>query len=159
MPGDASLDLNRFDDLARVLSVGDSRRRVLGLVAALPVAGGLRALLAPEETDAAGRRKRRKNAHKPGKGRRHPKPKHKKKPPCTPESVAQTCAGQCGSRKNTCGKQVDCGPCAVCAVAGDDGKACAVVTGGNGVCAGGVCVSCGGAGELCCAGDACANFG
>lgn len=31
---------------------------------------------------------------------------------CTPESMAQTCAGRCGAVSNNCGAQVDCGSCA-----------------------------------------------
>lgn len=68
--------------------------------------GGLLGILTPEETEAAGRRKRRKKAHKHGKGRRR---KHKHK--CRAESVAQTCAGKCGSVQNYCKKPVDCEPC------------------------------------------------
>ena len=99
------MDPRHFDALTRVLSAPDSRRRVLGLLTAVPVVGGLLGILSSEETEAAGRRKRRKKAHKHGKGRRRKKQKHKKKPQCTPT----TCAAQgktCGSIPDGCGKTI-----------------------------------------------------
>lgn len=51
---------------------------------------------------------------------------------CTPESVATTCAAECGARINNCGQPVDCGPCC-----GEVGDAC----GANGDCCSGVCVN------------------
>lgn len=101
-----TVDHRHFDALARVLSTVESRR---GLLTSLPVLGGLFAILTPEETEAAGRRKRRKKAHKHGKGRWR---KHHKMKQCTPESVAQTCAGTYGSVTNNCKQLVDCGACA-----------------------------------------------
>lgn len=50
---------NRFDRLVMSFSAAGTRRGVMRLVAALPIAGALVALL-DEESDAAGRRKRRK---------------------------------------------------------------------------------------------------
>jgi hypothetical protein len=103
---DATMDPERFDRIAMRMGGGSSRRGMLGLLATLPVLGGLFALLEPDELAAKGRRKRRKKAHKHGKGRRR---KHKK-PKCKPH--AKTCAGKCGPVKNNCKKTVDCGSCA-----------------------------------------------
>ncbi len=61
------LDDGRFDHLTRALSEASPRRSMLGLLATLPVLGGLFALLDQGETDAKGRRKRRKKEHKHGK--------------------------------------------------------------------------------------------
>ena len=113
----SGLDHRHFDALTRALSAGNSRRRLVGVLATLPVGGGLTAILDPDDADAAGRRKRRKKRHKHGDDRRRKrKTKHKKKKPnhptCTPDSRAQTCAGQCGAVPNNCGVVVDCGPCA-----------------------------------------------
>src|SRR4051812_29276440 len=44
---------------------------------------------------------------------RHKHKKHKKKHRhrCRPESVAQICAGRCGTVTNRCGASIDCGAC------------------------------------------------
>src|SRR5918996_1311582 len=102
------MDGRHFDALTRTLTEAGSRRGLLGLLAALPVLGGLFALLDRDEVDAKGRRKRRKKRHKHGKGRH----RGKKQPKCKPKSTAQTCAGKCGPVKNNCKQTVDCGPCA-----------------------------------------------
>ena len=104
------MDGRHFDALARTLTKPGSRRALLELLAALPIVGGLLALLDLEETDARGRRKRRKKRHKHGKGRRRMHQKRKK--PCTPDAVTTTCAGRCGSVPNNCKLTVDCGACA-----------------------------------------------
>ena len=57
------MDPVRFDRLATSLSSAGTRRVILSLLATLPVVGTLTALLG-DETDAAGRRKRRKKRHK-----------------------------------------------------------------------------------------------
>ncbi len=100
------MDARHFDRLTRILTEAGSRRGLLGLLTALPVLGGIFALLDPDELDAKGRRKRRKKRHKHGKGRRR---KHHKK--CQAESKAKTCSGTCGSVTNNCKKTVDCGSC------------------------------------------------
>ena len=58
------MDPVRFDRIAKSLSSPETRRRVFGVLAAVPVVGGLLDILSPEETEAAGRRKRRKTRHK-----------------------------------------------------------------------------------------------
>jgi hypothetical protein len=124
------MEADRFDLLIKSLSAAGSRRGLLRLIAALPLAGALAALVSEESE--AGRRRRRKARHDPGKDKDNRKGKRKKKgkgkrrkkgngqtpqsgptgqPSCVPESAAQTCAGQCGSVANTCGTLIDCGPC------------------------------------------------
>jgi hypothetical protein len=112
------MDARHFDALTRTLSEAGSRRGLLGLLAALPLVGGLVALLAQDEGEARGHRHRRRvKRHKHGRGRRR---QHHRKKQCQPNSKAATCAGTCGSVKNNCQKTVDCGscacepPCAVC---------------------------------------------
>lgn len=106
-----SMDRDHLDTLARCCASAGSRRSLLGLLAAVPVIGGLAGSRSPEETVAKERRRRRKQRHKrrkdPGDGKRG---KHKKR--CQPRSVAETCAGQCGSVSNTCQQTVECGSCA-----------------------------------------------
>jgi hypothetical protein len=107
------MDARRFDALAKVLSVSDSRRRLLKVLVTLPVLGGLFGSPSPDDAEGKGRRMRRKKRHKHGKGRRRNHGKHKnKRPQCTPDSIAQTCAGTCGSVQNNCQQAVDCGSCA-----------------------------------------------
>jgi hypothetical protein len=104
------MDIRHFDALAKALTVPDSRRRVLGLLAAAPLLGGLLGVTDEEDAAAKERRRRRKQRHK---RRKNPgKRKRKQTKKCKPESVAQTCAGKCGSVTNTCKKAVDCGSCA-----------------------------------------------
>jgi hypothetical protein len=103
------MDADLFDQLITTLAAAGTRRRLLGLLSALPLVGGLVALLDPDEVDAHGRRHRRKKRHKHGKGRRR---KHHRKKRCQPNSKATTCAGKCGPVKNNCKKTVDCGACA-----------------------------------------------
>jgi hypothetical protein len=172
------MDDRRFDALTRVLTAGDSRRRVLGLLATLPLLGGLLAFLAPEETAAKERRRRRKQRHK-----RRKKP-GKRKHGCKPQGKGKVCAGRCGPVKSrqTCGKTMDCGPCtgcsatapcasgqvccggscfdgicceaAECAPTGDDCVSNQCQCGNGGVCSGGAPVCWDGA---CACGDVCAD--
>lgn len=152
------MDNRHFDSLTRGLATGDSRRRLLAFLGALPVAGGLAALLDPEDAEAAGRRKRRKKRHKHGEGRRRKKRKHRKKPTpptCTPESRAQTCDGACGTVPNNCGVVVDCGPCpcsptcAACQICDPATGQCVADSGQQGD-------ACGAPGQVCQADGACA---
>ncbi|MFN8663152.1 MAG: hypothetical protein U0075_14790 [Thermomicrobiales bacterium] len=58
------MDARHFDALTRVLSTPDSRRRLLALLATLPLLGEALALFAPEDAAAKERRRRRKQRHK-----------------------------------------------------------------------------------------------
>jgi hypothetical protein len=119
------MDRHGFDALARSLAAPGSRRGLLAAAASLLGLG--------QGADLDAKRKQ-KASKKKGKG-------------CKPKPRDVVCAGRCGPTGNTCGKWVDCGPCGGCAAdSGDDGKACAADGGGDGVCAGGVCEPCGGAG-------------
>ena len=102
------MDIDRLDHLARSLAATGSRRRLLGLLGAVPVLGGLLDSLDPDDAGAKERRRRRKQRHK---RRKHP---GSRKKGCTPKSTAQVCAGRCGpvTNRETCGKTVDCGSCA-----------------------------------------------
>lgn len=105
------MDARHFDALARALTDAGSRRSLLGLLAAIPILGGLFAFFDAENgADAKGRRQRRKKRHKHGKGRRHTG-KRKGNKTCKPQPKEKTCAGKCGSVPNNCKQAVDCGPC------------------------------------------------
>jgi hypothetical protein len=94
-------------ELSRFLLASRSRRSLLGLLASIPITGGLLDILSPAEASAAGRRKRRKKRHKHGKGRRRSHRRRQRKreaPVCTPDCSAK-CAGDdgCGGTcPNTC---------------------------------------------------------
>lgn len=96
--------------LSRVMRAPDTRRRVLGLLAALPLLGGPLDAFHDEEGLAAKRRSRkqgrpaRQGVTAQGKKRRRK---------CKPKSQATICANACGSVRNkqTCKKTIDCGPC------------------------------------------------
>src|SRR5262249_34542462 len=111
------MDGSSFDRVVRALVSGGSRRRLLGLLSMVPLSGWASRLL-EEPAEAAGRRKRRKKRHhhQQGDGKDNRKGKQKGKGKgkhqCTPEPATVTCAGHCGTLTNTCGSQVDCGPCA-----------------------------------------------
>src|SRR5262245_32856565 len=105
-----------FDRLSRTLSAQPTRRRLLGLLTALPLAG-LVVTQADELTSAAGRgHKSKKGHHSQGKSNLRPTGNQTGQNPgpgqCTPAPLTATCAGQCGSVVNNCGTSVDCGPCA-----------------------------------------------
>lgn len=100
-----------FDALIRGFSSSDSRRRLLAKLGAAAIAGGLLALPNEEETTAAGRRKRRKKRHQHGQNRRRQGRRGRRRKPCSPNSLAQTCAGACGSIVNNCQQAVECGSC------------------------------------------------
>ncbi|MDQ2652517.1 MAG: hypothetical protein M3Z20_05660 [Chloroflexota bacterium] len=107
------MDAHHFDHLTRALTSAGSRRGLLGLLATVPLLGGLLAFLAPEETAAKDRRRRRKQRHKKRKDKSKGKPKRNGKQGCKPKKKATVCAGKCGAVKSrqTCGKTVDCGSC------------------------------------------------
>ena len=135
------MDASRFDTLVKSFVTTGTRRALLRLLAPLPVAAGLAALLGdgPEATakdDDHGsshrqHRRKAKHRHRTGNNKEHRKGKRKGKrnrkrtgqdqtgslPPtgCTPESVAQTCGSQtCGTAVNTCGQTVRCTGCTGC---------------------------------------------
>ncbi|MFT4040581.1 MAG: beta-propeller fold lactonase family protein [Thermomicrobiales bacterium] len=114
----------------RVLQLAGDRRELVRGLATLPLLGGAGLLL--EEADAAGRGQKGKAAQAEKKKRKlfclngaQVKAKHKKKKrrlqrqgatrgkcptiPCTPDSFAVTCAARCGTVKNNCSQNVDCG--------------------------------------------------
>ncbi len=102
------MDATRFDRFVRALTAAGSRRRVLALLAALPMAGGLIAF----EDDAAtakNRRKRRRGRHR--RRTRKQQGARQRKKACKPHARERVCADKCGEVKNNCGKRVDCGPC------------------------------------------------
>lgn len=124
------MEPTRFDHLVRSFAAPDSRRTLLRLLAALPVAGGLRARLDPEGAQGQGigdivgggrRRRRRKRRHDHGDDKKHRKRKRKGRhpgkepgtPPPTPGCTPTTCAAQgknCGAIADGCGGQLRCGP-------------------------------------------------
>ena len=117
------MDARHFDTLTRVLATPDTRRRLLGLLATLPLLGHLLGWLAPDDTLAKERRRRRKGRHKKRQGKARAKGKRQQRTrACKPKGKATVCAGTCGAVKSrqTCGKRVDCGscdcptPCAAC---------------------------------------------
>ena len=150
------MDSRHFDALVRALSVAGSRRRVLAMLATVPVAGELFVREALEDAEGKGRRRRRLKRHKHG-GARRRKHKHKKppRPTCPADSVAQSCADVCGSVTNNCGQTVDCGSC-VCDPACPTCQSCNAATG--------QCVpdpaqqgdACGKTGQVCLADGTCA---
>lgn len=115
------MDHQQFDHLARSIAPIRSRRHVLGALASLAIASGLLQVLVPAETAAKDRRRRRKHRHKrrkdpgsrkQGRDKRSDRKDSTPEAPCAPDSVAQTCAGRCGSVRNNCQQPVDCGSCA-----------------------------------------------
>jgi hypothetical protein len=127
------MDGKTFDRLSRRFGGAGSRRGLLGLLAALPLAGALMRL--DEEIVAAKRHKK------------HHKHKKHKKHKCHPEPTDQLCAGKCDLVTNKCGKQVDCGPC-TCATGCPQCQTCDTGTGlcvPNGSVVGQVC----GTGQVC----------
>lgn len=118
------MDAERFDRLVKTLSTVDTRRGLLRLSAALPLAG-LSSLLTEAGVQGSGsgaivgggggRRRRRKARQRRRKARRHHDPGNDKenrkgrRKQCKPNPAAKTCAGRCGTVKNNCGKRVDCG--------------------------------------------------
>ncbi len=116
------MDVDRFDGLTRTLATTGTRRGLLQLVAALPLAGGLVTRLTEGAYGAGGngngaiirgpgrRRRRNRHRHNPG---QHKDNRKGKRNQCKPESKARTCGRKCGKVRNNCGKRVDCGACLV----------------------------------------------
>jgi hypothetical protein len=117
------MDSGRFDRVAKTLAQAGTRRGVVRLLAVLPVAGALSALLG-DDTAAGGRHKRRTTRNKRHSGNdkdnRTGKRKGKRtgKKRDTPASAPAgctptTCAAQgknCGPISDGCGATLDCTP-------------------------------------------------
>lgn len=117
------MDTTWFDALTKSASRPGTRRRLVGLLAALPPACAVGGLLGEERavgqgngagTGGGGSHRRRGRArHHPGQDKTNHKGKRKgrgRQPVCTPT----TCVAQgttCGSIPNGCGNTLDCGPC------------------------------------------------
>lgn len=101
------MDTRAFAALTTASLIAASRRRLLALLATLPLFGGLASVLLPDAALAKDRRRRRKQRH-----RRRKKPGTRKRG-CKPKSRSKICANACGPVKNrkTCGKTVNCAPC------------------------------------------------
>jgi hypothetical protein len=118
------MDSGRFDALAKTLADGGSRRRLVRLLATLPLGAALTSLL-PDAPDASaedddhgssGRRHRRKakHRHQTGNNKEHRKGKRKGKRKDTDHGkkpcAKSTCpAGICGSQPDGCGGTMQCG--------------------------------------------------
>lgn len=104
------MDSRHFDTLTRALSSGNSRRRLLGALAALPTAGGLRGFLDPDHAEGQGRRRRRKRRHKHGRGRRRTNRRghHRKPPPPPPPPQPQFNSWGCVDAGNFCQDNDQC---------------------------------------------------
>jgi hypothetical protein len=111
------MDPVRFDTLIKTLSSTGTRRGLLRLLAAVPVAGGLLALGNPASVARKGDKGRQR-----GKDGKHGKSRSrdgkagrsrdgKAGTICRSESKAKACAGKCGTVRNNCGKRVECGAC------------------------------------------------
>jgi hypothetical protein len=192
------MDADRFDRLAKVLSRPGTRRGLTRLLAAFPLGVTVATLLGtvpgtvaehrqgqPHDDDhgSSHRRQRRKARHRHDPGQdldQHKdnptrKGKDKGKKTCTPKSRAKTCAGTCGTVRNSCGKRVECGACTcatgchpVCQRCNPATGLCDPVTNGTGcddgddctqtdTCQNGSCV--GGTAVVCPAADECHDPG
>lgn len=144
------MDAPQFDALSKTLSTGETRRKVLGALAAAPALGGLVALFARDEAEARKRRAGRKHDGHGVDAEKKRKKKKKKKKKCQPEPAATTCAGKCGTVTNNCKQSVSCTPCACkpsCAGKCDGGRdgcggTCSGGCSANQICDGGVCHAC-----------------
>jgi hypothetical protein len=147
------MDDNRIDALARDVA-GTSRRAVLGVLAV-----GLAGLGAPRfATETAARRRRKKK----GKGRCRPNCTDRTCGSdgcggscgacdagqvcaggacCQPESRSATCVGRCGTRRNNCGRPVECATCPTGQVCLSNGSCAIACTDNNDcdACGGGAC--------------------
>jgi hypothetical protein len=108
------MDLSAFDDLTRMLATPGTRRRLLTLLGALPLAGALPSLF-QEVAGARGHHQQPvHNARKhKKKGKKHRKPSVPPAASPPPPSCAPIAcpADACGSRPDECGGEQDCGGC------------------------------------------------
>ena len=108
------MESDRFNRLVQSMTRSGSRRGLLGLLAAVPVFGGLAALLGHEAMGKGRRMRRQKAGHeKDPSAEKHKKKRSKKKKrkQCRPRPFAITCAGKCGLVPDNCQKTVNCGSC------------------------------------------------
>ena len=120
------MDARHVDALSRTLAFANTRRGLLGVLAALPAAGWL-----VNHDEAEARKHTRhtaRGAHNDRDLAAQKKRKHKKKKKCRPESAAQTCDSRCGQVPNNCGQTVTCGSCA-CGAACPACQTCDATTG------------------------------
>jgi hypothetical protein len=129
------VDAHHFDHVVSALTEPGSRRKLLRLMAGLPLAGAFIALWDNEMTDAHGRRKRRVRRHRHGKGRRRRDRQRTKRnrrrterrsPDCTP--------GACPPPANPC-QEAACQDNTCTVRSRPDNTAC----NGDGRCLNGVC--------------------
>jgi hypothetical protein len=135
------MDSQRFDTLVKAVFSPGTRRSIVRQFSVLPLGLTFAALLGSPHVTAedddhgsSHRRRRRRTRHKHRRNTdRHQnknKPNPQGPPRCTPESVAQACAGQvCGTAVNNCGQTVQCTGCPGCCAGttcqtGDSDTAC-----------------------------------
>ena len=162
------MDDRRFDAISRALGAA-SRRRVLGLLAAMPLLGGPSGLLTEDAVEAKNRR-RGKDLQQERKGKGKGKKKRKKR--CKPKGKGKVCAGTCGPVRNkqTCRKTVDCGPCICdpactgCTTCDAATQTCVSQCAASDTCCDGACIdtqrddaNCGACGAACDASEACCD--
>ena len=135
------MDAPQFDALSKALSGGDTRRRVLGALAAVPALGGLAALLSPDEAEAKKRRAKHRHAVDAEK-------KKKKKKKCKPPTT------KCGKKCfNLQADSANCGGCGVACAAGTTCKS------GTCTCSGANCGGCSASCNTCCNDVCCTQAG
>lgn len=149
------MDGTTFDRLAQRFSGARSRRGLLGLLAALPVAASVLQLQEDAEAARKDRGEKPHKRHKRNKRRaKNTRKRKQRRHKCRPESVAKLCAGKCSFVTNKCGKQVDCGAC-TCAEGCPQCQTCDPASG--------LCVAdasqnrsvCAGENSVCCQGACC----
>ena len=106
------MDSVHFDTLVKALAQPGTRRSLLRVLAAVPMATGLLTLREPDEVQGRGRRRGKPGQDgKDGTSRDGKRGNGGSRTRCRAESRAKTCKGRCGKVKNICGKRVNCGPC------------------------------------------------
>jgi hypothetical protein len=118
---EVTVESDRFDRLTKVLSTGGTRRRLLAVLAALPLTAPLGDVLTGASVARAKKGKscklesRRKTCRgKCGIVRGNCRGPIDCGKCCEPEPKTTTCTLRCGPVKNNCGKTVDCGECGTC---------------------------------------------